>query len=106
VNNHLMASRSRSGRPIPFEARLACALRYFAGGDPIDLKLIYCMSKPQIMLCVWRAVDAINLCLDNIIFPIDDIHRRWVSWSATFVLAPEVAFGRDRLEPSMESTSR
>ena len=73
VNNHLMASRSRSGRPIPIEARLACALRYFAGGDPIDLKLIYCMSKQQIMLCVWRAVDAINLCLDNIIFPIDDI---------------------------------
>ena len=53
--------------------KTVCALRYFAGGDPQDLKLIYGMSKAQVMLCVWRTVDAINLCLDNINFPIDDV---------------------------------
>lgn len=50
----LMSSRSRAGKPIPIEAVLACALRYFAGGDPLDLMLIYCMSKTQVMrqLCL------------------------------------------------------
>ena len=73
IVDHKRAYYSRSGNPIPLEARLACALRYFAGGDPLDLKHIYCMSKAQVMLCVWRTVDAINLCLDNINFPIDDV---------------------------------
>ena len=69
----LMSSRSRAGKPIPIEAVLACALRYFAGGDPLDLMLIYCMSKTQVMRCAWRVVDAINLRLDNMKFPIDDL---------------------------------
>ena len=64
---------SRSGKPIQLQTRLAVALRYFAGGDPLDLKLIYGMCKTQVMLCVWKAVDAINICLNNINFPIDDV---------------------------------
>lgn len=71
--NAVMAAVSRSGKPIPIQAVLACALRFFAGGDPHDLKLIYCMSKTQVMRCVWRVVDAINLRLDNMKFPIDDL---------------------------------
>ena len=67
------AFSSRKGKPIQLQTRLACALRFFAGGDPLDLKLIYGMSKPQVMACVWRTVDAINLCLNNITFPLNDL---------------------------------
>ena len=73
VTDRQQQLRSRSGNPIQVETRLAVALRFCAGGDPLDLKLIYGMSKAQVMLCVWRAVDAINLCLDNINFPINDV---------------------------------
>ena len=73
VTSHKHAWWTRSGKPIQLEARLAAALRYFAGGDPLDLMLIYGMSKAQVLLCVWRTVDAVNLCLDNIKFPIDDV---------------------------------
>ena len=65
--------RSRSGIPIELATRLAVALRYCAGGDPHDLKLIYCMSKAQVINCLWKVVDAINICLDNMKFPIDDV---------------------------------
>ena len=73
VTNRKQAYYSRSGKPIQLETRLAVALRYFAGGDPLDLMLIYGMSKAQVMLSVWRAVDALNICLHNIKFPIDDL---------------------------------
>ena len=71
VANGRQAVNARSGLPIPVEARLAVALRYFAGGDPKDLQLIYDMSKCQVMICVWRAVDAINSVLDNMTFERD-----------------------------------
>ena len=63
----IQAFKSRAGKPIAIEAVLACGLRYFAGGDPLDLRLIYCMSKVQVMICAWRVVDALNLhCSDGI----------------------------------------
>ena len=55
--------------------RLAIALRYFAGGDPLDLKLIYCISKHTVYRCIWQVVDSINARLDNIKFPIDDVEE-------------------------------
>ena len=49
------------------------ALRYFAGGNPLDLKLIYDISEYTFWQgCVWPVVDAINKYLDNIHFPIND----------------------------------
>ena len=71
VANVRQAVNCRSGMPIPVEARLAVALRYFAGGDPKDLMLIYDMSKCQVMRCIWCAVDAINEQLDNMTFERD-----------------------------------
>ena len=73
VTDHRQEMRSRSGHPIELPTRLAVALRYFAGGDPLDLCLIYGMSKFQVFACIWKAVDAINICLDNINFPIHDV---------------------------------
>ena len=55
--------------------RLAVALRYFAGGDPLDLMLIYCISKRMVYYCIWQVVDALNNHLDNIHFPIDDVQK-------------------------------
>ena len=72
VDNERQACNSRQGIPVELPTRLAIALRYFAGGDPLDLKLIYGVSKAFVMTCVWRAVDAINGCLDNAHFPLDD----------------------------------
>ena len=72
VDNERQACNSRQGIPVELPTRLAIALRYFAGGDPLDLKLIYGVSKAFVMTCVWRAVDAINGCLDNVRFPLDD----------------------------------
>ena len=72
VENERQACNSRSGKPVELATRLAIALRYFAGGDPLDLYLIYGVSKACVMTCVWKAVDAINVCLDNMHFPIGD----------------------------------
>ena len=70
--DEVRANYIRPGNAIAVETRLAAALRYFAGGDPLDLMLIYCMHKSHVMRCVWQVVDAIHLNLDNINFPLDD----------------------------------
>ena len=75
VSNERQACNSRSGKPIQLQTRLAIALRYFAGGDVLDLILIYGVSRASVFSCIWCAVNAINSRLDNIHFPIDDIDR-------------------------------
>ena len=75
VTNEKLACNCRSGKPVELPTRLAAALRYFAGGDPQDLMLIYGMSKMMVMHCVWRVVDAIHKHLDNMHFPIDDVEK-------------------------------
>lgn len=47
---------------IPSTTRLAVALRYFAGGSPYDLSLLYGMSLTEVYSSVWRVVDAIIAC--------------------------------------------
>ena len=76
VQNEKQHLNSRHGdRPIELPVRLAVALRYFAGGDPLDLKLIYCISKTQVYRTIWQVVDSINGRLNNINFPIDDVEE-------------------------------
>ena len=72
VANEAQAIKSRSGKPIELSTRLAVALRYFAGGCPLDLICIYKMGKTQVFRCIWLVVDAVNTHLKNIHFPIDD----------------------------------
>eukprot|EP00327_Prymnesium_parvum_P006425 CAMPEP_0182812190 /NCGR_PEP_ID=MMETSP0006_2-20121128/8675_1 /TAXON_ID=97485 /ORGANISM="Prymnesium parvum, Strain Texoma1" /LENGTH=309 /DNA_ID=CAMNT_0024938205 /DNA_START=187 /DNA_END=1113 /DNA_ORIENTATION=+ len=62
------------GSPIALETMLAVALRFLAGGQILDIRLIYRMSKPHCYQCVWRVVDAVNSHL-VIEFPIDDLGR-------------------------------
>ena len=75
VQNEKQHLNSHSGQPIQMAVRLAVALRYFAGGDHLDLKLIYCISKVMVYTCIWQVVDAINEHLRNINFPIHDIEE-------------------------------
>jgi hypothetical protein len=47
---------------IPSTTRLAVALRFFAGGSPYDLSLVYGMSLTEVYCSAWRVVHAINHC--------------------------------------------
>ena len=59
--------------PISTSVRLACALRYFAGGSPYDLMAKYGISHTQVLNCVWSVVQAINLLKEfHISYPSDE----------------------------------
>ena len=96
VTNEKQACNSRSDKPVELPTRLAVALRYFAGGDPLDLMLIYGMSKTMVMRCVWRVVDAIHKHLDNMHFPIDDVEKLKVL-EADFSAASRGGFWRGQV---------
>jgi hypothetical protein len=46
--------------PILTSVRLACALRYFAGGSPYDLVGVYGILHTDVMDSVWQVMDAVN----------------------------------------------
>ena len=46
--------------PITTSVRLACALRFFAGGSPYDIMGKYDISHSQMMESVWYVVEAVN----------------------------------------------
>ena len=55
---------------IPNSLRLAIAIRYFAGGDPLDLAIVYHVTPCLVYQCVWEVVDAINQTKElDITFP-------------------------------------
>ena len=72
--NETFAALNKWGEVVRPETKLAIALRYFAGGSPLDLEMIYHVAKSTVMNCAWLVVDAINahLDLDNTCFPVDD----------------------------------
>ena len=65
--------RKRGATPngtVPNSVRLAVALRYFAGGDPLDIALVYHITPCVVHESVWIVVDAINKTNElNIKFP-------------------------------------
>ena len=68
----LQAARGNSGHPVEPAVKLAVCLRFLAGGQVLDLKLIYnLLAKSTVYAYVWEVVDAINKEL-VIEFPIDD----------------------------------
>ena len=64
-----------SNPPVPngsitLSIRLACAIRYFAGGSPSDIAPLYGISYWEALSSVWIAVAAINMCSElNISYP-------------------------------------
>ncbi|KAL3768216.1 hypothetical protein ACHAWU_001906 [Discostella pseudostelligera] len=45
---------------ISNDTRLACALRYFAGGSPGDILSTYRISLTEVLFSVWGVVEAVN----------------------------------------------
>jgi hypothetical protein len=74
VSDEKQAKHAKWGTVIQPETKLAMALRFLAGGSPLDLKLIYDVSKSYVYHCVWLVVAAVNkkLPMD---FPIDDVGK-------------------------------
>jgi hypothetical protein len=62
---------------ICIRIRVACALRYFAGGSPYDLMLCYGISRASVFCSIWLVVEAINRCHSfDIVFPSDHEQQR------------------------------
>ena len=74
IVNYKQAKNGHWGWIVPNAAKLAMALRYFAGGDPQDLFLIYHVSLGYVYKCVWAVVDAVNHRL-HYHFPIDESEK-------------------------------
>ncbi len=56
--------------PISHQSRLSMALRYFAGGDPLNIAWIHCVNDSKKLRSVWFVVDAIHATKSfNIVFP-------------------------------------
>ena len=71
VKSEAQARLAKWGELIQPETKLAIALRYLAGGDPKDLKIIYGVSRSYTYRCLWLVVHAVN-CRLAVEFPIDD----------------------------------
>jgi hypothetical protein len=60
--------------------RLGAALRYFAGGSPYDLAVMFGISVQEVYTSVWKVMYAINTCpLLNIAFPSDHAEQRQIA---------------------------
>jgi hypothetical protein len=65
---------------IPFDLELSIALRYFAGGSPLDFIASHGISHSSIWNIIWRIVNAINKCNElQIRFPTDHSIQRQIS---------------------------
>lgn len=74
VSSQEQARRAKWGQVVRPESKVAIALRFLAGGSPLDLKLIYDVSISYVYYCVWLVVDAINKRL-TVEFPLDDVNK-------------------------------
>ena len=57
-----MKSDCCPNKKIPQSLRLSAALRYFAGGCPIDIMSSHGIGFNDVYNSVWRIIDAINTC--------------------------------------------
>ena len=75
IKPHLPLNKKRKrgatpNGPIPSILRLSMAIRYFAGGDPLDIKWRHGVAHSEVLKCVWDVVDAIHASPQlNIKFP-------------------------------------
>ena len=91
---HNKKKRKRGKTPngdIDLAARLSMALRYFAGGEPIDIIQTHGVGYYKVYTSVWNVVDAINACpLLSIKFP---THEQQKEIAAGFKKKSWVNFG-------------
>lgn len=61
INNITSNARRKDSKYyINLKIRLSCALRFFAGADPLDLMLSHGISHSSVYRSVWGVVDCIN----------------------------------------------
>jgi hypothetical protein len=53
-------SRFRHNGPITSDIRLGCAIRYFAGGAPVDIVGLFGLGHTDVLNSVWYVVDAVH----------------------------------------------
>lgn len=61
---------------IPYSVRLACAIRYFAGGSVYDIECKYGVGHTDVYNSVWNVVDAVNMLQDFELSYPDDIEKQ------------------------------
>ncbi|KAI2501607.1 DDE superfamily endonuclease [Fragilaria crotonensis] len=84
---YIIAALGRTGTPrfirngqITPDVRLACALRWFAGGSAYDIMTTYGISHTDTMNSVWYVVDAVNRHPRfNIVYPDDHDKQRSIA---------------------------
>ena len=65
---------------LPSPTRLGAAIRYFAGGSPYDLAVMFGISVKEVFTSVWRTMDAVNACpLLDIKFPKDHVQQQRIA---------------------------
>ena len=74
VSNEKQARFAKWGQLVMPEVKLAMALRFLAGGSPLDLKLIYHVSTSFVYDSIWLVVDAVNKKL-KMEFPLNDTDK-------------------------------
>jgi DDE superfamily endonuclease len=55
-------AKASANGPIFHTVRLACAIRYFAGGASYDICAAFGISYTEVFASVWEVVDALNKC--------------------------------------------
>lgn len=90
-NNQERLRGSTPNGDIPFATRLSIAIRWFAGGEPLDILQVHGVSYQQVYVSVWNVVDAINACESiQIAFPIE--HSKQMEIANGFRLKSKVDF--------------
>lgn len=89
VSDEMRAANAKNGQLIDCETRLACGLRYLAGGQVLDLRVIYHLfSRSTVYDIAWTVVDAVN-CTLKIEFPLSNVGRLQqleMDFAATFTM--------------------
>lgn len=66
--------------PIETSVRIACAIRYFAGGSVYDLMIKYGISNSAVYDSIWVTVDAVNSLPEFFIkYPDDHVQQRAIA---------------------------
>jgi len=61
-NGALKKRRLKSVYYIDLKIRLSAAIRFFAGGDPLDIMLTHGISHSSVYTSIWGVVDCVNKC--------------------------------------------
>ena len=73
ITKDITKAVNSSGSPIHPSIKLAIALRYLAGGSYLDLAFGFNIAYKGIMVYVWEVYQAIDMNMNNINFPFDNV---------------------------------